>query len=134
MDAISSLLKVIEERKPLPKNPFSGLGLPPFQMLDGGDKSNFRLTWRDESGRETTYRYFTINDRRFYAYYGENKHPVSHYAEINENIGARIAEKLKELGVSNGKVENTKMIQKSHFTLTMGNPLILCPTKKVLWS
>ena len=66
VDAVSSLLKVIEESKPLPK--ISGIlpNMMPFQVLDGGDKSVFRLTWRDESGKETTYRYYQIQDRRFY--------------------------------------------------------------------
>ncbi len=173
VDAISALLKVAEECKPMPKahGMFMGFGdclnrIPapkfnPIQVLDGGDKSDFRLTWRDENGKETTYRYFQINDRRyytlldilretvhptgrkivwygepvvngvyvavgeptsgkdndfsfklvekekgiwrFYAYYGENKQPVYHYAEINEEIWARIAEKLKELGVEQWK-------------------------------
>lgn len=173
VNAISALLKVIEEYKPTPKvnGMLMGFGdclkkipaskLNPIQVLDGGDKSSFRLTWRDENGLETTYRYSQINDRRFYtlldilretvhptgrkivwygepvvngvyvsvgestsgndkdfsfnlvekekgvwrfyAYYGENKQPISYYAEVNEDIWGKVAEKLKELGVEQWK-------------------------------
>lgn len=185
VDAIFPLLEIIEEYKPTPKvngmlmgfgeflNRIPASKFEPFQALDGGDKSDFRLTWRDENGKETTYRYIQINDRRyytlldimretvhptgreivwygepvvngvyvtvgkptsgkdndfsfncvekkeekgfwrFYAYYGENKKPISYYAEINEDIWARIAEKLKALGVEqwkSGKYEDNTII------------------------
>lgn len=78
VEAIFALLKVSEECKPTPKangmlmgfgECLKGIPAPkfsPFQVLDGGDKSDFRLTWRDKNGAETTYRYFQINDRRYY--------------------------------------------------------------------
>ena len=169
VNAIFPLLKIAEERKPPKSKPIPAL----FQVLDGGDKSDFRLTWRDENGKENTFRYFPINDRRFYtlldimcetvhptgreivrygepmvngvyvsvgkptsgrdkdfsfnctekagekgvrrfyAYYGENKQPISYYAEINEEIWEKIAEKLKELGVEqwkSGKYEDNPII------------------------
>lgn len=183
VNVISSLLEIAEEYKPMPKVNGMVMGLSdclnripapkfkPIQVLDGGDKSYFRLTWRDESGKETTYRYFQINDRRyytlidimretvhptgreivwygepvvngvyvtvgkstsdkdfsfncvekkeekgiwrFYAYYGENKKPISYYAEISEDVWKKIAEKLKELGVEqrkSGKYEDNPII------------------------
>lgn len=166
VDTVFPLLKVIEESKPLPK--ISGIlpNMMPFQVLDGGDKSVFRLTWRDESGKETTYRYHQVQDRRFYtlldilretvhptgrkivwygepvvngvyvaageptsgkdndfsfnvvekekgvwrfyAYFGENQKPVYNYAEVDEKIWEKIAEKLKELDVEHRKTGKYK--------------------------
>ena len=183
--AIYPLLKVIEECKPTPKvngmcmsfgdflNKITVPKADKIQVLDGGDRSEFRLTWRDENGMETTYRYYFINDRRFYtllnilcetvhptgrkivwygepvvngvyvyvgkpisgkdkdfsfdlsekekgiwrfyAYYGENEKPVYHYAEINEDIWARIFEKLKELDVE--RLKQGKRKDNSSLTL-----------------
>ena len=50
---------------------------------------------------------------RFYAYYGENKQPVSRYAEITEDVWGKVAEKLKELGVEQlkqGKYKDNPII------------------------
>lgn len=202
VNAISALLKVIEEYKPTPKvnGMLMGFGdflnrIPapkfnPIQVLDGGDKSDFRLTWREENGGETTYRYFQPNDRRyytlldilretvhptgreivwygepvvngvyvsvgeptsgrdkdfsfnvvekekgiwrFYAYYGENKQPVSHYAEINEDIWARISEKLKELGVEQWKKGKYKDNLKLTLYYDDGKSAHFKPDKKAL--
>lgn len=38
---------------------------PDIEILDGGDRRNFILTWRDENGEETELYYKTPGDRRF---------------------------------------------------------------------
>lgn len=144
-----------------------------IQILDGGDSSGFRLTWRDSGGTETTYRYRNPSDRRyytlidvmretvhpvgreivwygepevngvyvtvgkpssgkdsdfsfgckpntsadgewrFYAYYGENKKPLSCTTSVDETIWKRISEKLTELCVEEwkqGKYGSDKLI------------------------
>lgn len=136
---------------------FSMLFPPKTEMVDGSGRSGFYITWRDENGSESTTKYYTLNDRRFYtlldlmfetahptgreivwygepvitgvhvtsgdphsgkdsgfsfqctkktdaedewwffAYYGENKKPVSLSTTVNGEIWERIYGKLTEL-------------------------------------
>lgn len=160
-DAMASVKEY--EAKSRKKSVFQKLISDKIQILDGGDSSGFRLTWRDSGGTETTYSYRQPGDRRFYtliavmretvhpvgreivwygepevdgvyvtvgkpfsgkdsdfsfcckpntsvegkwrfyAYYGENKKPLSCITSVDEAIWKRISEKLTELSVEKWK-------------------------------